>query len=295
MSYYTIQQLEIFFTIVDCGTMSGASERLYLTQPSLSKTLKRLEEALGFALFKREANKLQLTSEGEFFYMRAKPLYQKLNELINTTQNMSRGRSMLRVGYYVGCDNRLIQKKAEQLRQLHPDIDVLENVMDLRALRDGLSMGKLDVIFSMSYAVKKIADGKMKVVQHTQLYLLMNEDNPMAVSGKLDVNLLNDYTMFFCTTIETQTFEQNDLKRCREIGFKPKRVVYLENSESCIRAVSRGEGICLSSTNEKREGIYAFALPWLRSLPEIVAVWLEHNHNAALKEFLALFENVNGS
>ena len=44
MAYYTLQQMECFFTIVECGSMSRAAEQMFVTQPSLSKTLRRLED-----------------------------------------------------------------------------------------------------------------------------------------------------------------------------------------------------------------------------------------------------------
>jgi len=292
MANYTIQQLEVFFTIVECGTMSRASETLFLTQPSLSKTLKRLEDGLGFKLFDREVNKLQLTPEGEFFYVRAKPLYQKLNELINTTVNMSKGRTMLRIGYFDSCYTSLVREKIRLFKDMNPDIEVLENCMELAPLRDSLVMGKMDVVFSLSYAVKKMADCRMKNVQQTNLYILMKEDCPMAVNRKLDYEVLNMSTMFFTSTLATQNFEQNDIKRCKEIGFVPKRVIYLENFESCLRAVERGEGFCLSAFNIQREGIYAFELPWMKNRPCIVAAWHVRNRNAALKDFISLFEEV---
>ncbi len=292
MAYYTIQQMECFFTIVECGSMSRAAEQMFVTQPSLSKTLRRLEDGLGFPLFVRDANKLQLTKEGEFLYLRAKPLYQRMNVLINTLQNMSRGQTMLRIGYFFGNNTPLLQKNIQRFKQMHPEIDVLENAMDRRALRDGLSTGTLDVIFSLSYAVKKIVDSKMKTVERTKLYLVMRNDNPMARSGKIDTQLLQETTMFFCTNIDTQTFERNDMKRCREIGFQPKKTVYLENYESCLRAVEKGEGVCMAACGESRNGLTSIEIPWIKNTPDIVAVWLEHNSNAALREFLTLFPDL---
>jgi len=292
MAYYTIQQMESFFAVVDCGNVSKASERLFVTQPSLSKTLRRLEEGLGFRLFEREANRLVLTQEGEFFYQRAKPLYQRMSELINTVQNMSRGRSLLRIGYFPGCCTPRLQENIRRFRALHPEVDVLENYMDRRPLREGLSAGKLDVIFSLSYAVKKLTGTRMKAVEKTDLFLFVPADSPMAETGRHDPALLREMTMFFCTTLDTQTFEQNDLKRCREVGFRPKKIAYLENYESCLRAVERGEGVCFGAREERREGLFPIRLTGAKDPPDVVAVWHEHNRNSALVDFLALFPDV---
>ena len=287
MVNYTVQQLEYFFTIAELGSIARAAECLFVTQPTLSKTVRRLEDGLGFQLFERKANQLHLTSEGEYFYYNAKPLYQKMNVLINTAQNMSQGQNLLRLGYFSGANRKLIEEIIKTFKDKNPNIEILLNAMDRRDLRENLSAGKLDLIFSLSYAVNKIANSKTKAVDKTKFFLVMRADNEMAKTQKLDYEYLEQSTMFFCSANDTQLFEQNDLNRCIEIGFRPKKRVYLENHESCLCAVERGEGLCLGAEKNLRNGLYAFEIPWIKNTPELLAVWLSHNNSAALKRFVA--------
>lgn len=55
---------EYFLMIAEEGSISKAADKLYLTQPSLSKYLKRLEENLGVELFSRDRYPLALTQAG---------------------------------------------------------------------------------------------------------------------------------------------------------------------------------------------------------------------------------------
>ena len=57
-----------FITIVECGSITRAAEILFLTQPSLSKYLKRLEQNLGVELFDHHASPLKLTYAGKRYY-----------------------------------------------------------------------------------------------------------------------------------------------------------------------------------------------------------------------------------
>ena len=59
---------EYFIAIVECGNLTRASEKLFISQPSLSKYLKRLEENLGVQLFDRNTSPLRLTYAGERYY-----------------------------------------------------------------------------------------------------------------------------------------------------------------------------------------------------------------------------------
>ncbi|QTL04663.1 LysR family transcriptional regulator [Aquabacter sp. L1I39] len=66
-----IQHLRYFAAVVDHGGVVRASERLHLTQPSVSAGLKALEQELGCALFERGGGRLRLTQAGGRFYRRA--------------------------------------------------------------------------------------------------------------------------------------------------------------------------------------------------------------------------------
>ena len=59
-----IRQIEVFKAIMDSGSVTAAGEYLNVSQPSISKHLKLLEEHLEIKLFKRTGNKLEATSEG---------------------------------------------------------------------------------------------------------------------------------------------------------------------------------------------------------------------------------------
>ena len=59
---------EYFVAIVQAGSLTKAAEKLYVSQPSLSQYVKRLEESLGVTLFDRSVSPLRLTYSGERYY-----------------------------------------------------------------------------------------------------------------------------------------------------------------------------------------------------------------------------------
>ena len=75
------QNLDYFLTIVETGNLTKAAEKLFVSQPSLSQYLKRLEKNLGAELFDRTASPLRLTYSGERYYQYAIQS-KKLNENI---------------------------------------------------------------------------------------------------------------------------------------------------------------------------------------------------------------------
>ncbi|MBO7448924.1 MAG: LysR family transcriptional regulator [Clostridiales bacterium] len=77
----TIQQLFYAITITEVGSMNRAAENLFITQPTLTKAIKELENELGFSLFVRSGKGMLLTPEGREFIIYAKQVSQQYEVL----------------------------------------------------------------------------------------------------------------------------------------------------------------------------------------------------------------------
>ena len=64
----TLQQLKYALTIADCGSMNEAAKQLFISQPSLSETMKELETEIGLDIFLRSNRGIVITPEGEEFF-----------------------------------------------------------------------------------------------------------------------------------------------------------------------------------------------------------------------------------
>ena len=64
----TLQQLKYALTIADCGSMNEAAKQLFISQPSLSETMKELETEIGLDIFLRSNRGIVITPEGEEFW-----------------------------------------------------------------------------------------------------------------------------------------------------------------------------------------------------------------------------------
>ena len=69
-----LHELDYFVTIAQLGNITKAAQQLYVSQPTLTKSLQRLEEEVGLPLFQRTGRRLVLTYAGERYLARAKEL-----------------------------------------------------------------------------------------------------------------------------------------------------------------------------------------------------------------------------
>lgn len=75
------EQLRAFIAVVEQGSFRAAASTLFKTQPTISASIKALEEQFGFTLFSREQYRPALTTEGKTFYRQAKLLIKQAAEL----------------------------------------------------------------------------------------------------------------------------------------------------------------------------------------------------------------------
>ena len=68
--------LRYFWTVATVGTVSGAAEKLFITQPTLSRQIRELELELDTQLFIRDGRRLVLTEDGQFLKIKAEEILQ---------------------------------------------------------------------------------------------------------------------------------------------------------------------------------------------------------------------------
>lgn len=101
-----LRHLEQILAVCREGGFSGAARRLHLTQPTLSKSIARLEDSLSIKLFEREGGAARPTSYGAFVAARAEALLQRVASLSYDLEQLARGEEG-RVRIAVGPATRL--------------------------------------------------------------------------------------------------------------------------------------------------------------------------------------------
>lgn len=145
--------LHYIIAIYEEKSFTKAAQKLYLSQPSLSLTIKKFEESIGTQIFDRSTSPLSLTEEGKFFLDR----FQQIIEIENTMNNFIDDYNGLQTGSLtIGApylfSNFLLPKLIAQFKTLYPKIQVTLVEESSLKLQDDLIRGRLDlVIDSMDF------------------------------------------------------------------------------------------------------------------------------------------------
>lgn len=100
----TLRQLEILAAVKECGTLTEAAEKLYISQPSLSTALKELEKELGVLLVHRDHSGVEFTAVGEEAYTYSQRILEKIGEIraIPSDEESAKDRSMTLASNFFG-------------------------------------------------------------------------------------------------------------------------------------------------------------------------------------------------
>lgn len=136
---------KILVTFHQCGTLSAAAEKLYVSQPSLSGAMKQLEKELGVPLFERSRNHIVLNEVGLEAARLAQGLLEQEDAIIEKLQKMSRRFRTVTVPSFV---SELQKAFIGRLTALYPDRSIASELLSSELLPFGLLQGQFDYVIT---------------------------------------------------------------------------------------------------------------------------------------------------
>lgn len=184
--------LQYFLAIAREETISGAAEHLHITQPTLSRQMKELEEELGKQLFLRGNRKITLTEDGMFLRNRAEEI---VNLVEKTESDLMLADTSISGDIYIGSGEtegmRLIAKIIQKCQKEYPDIRFHLYSGNAQDVADRIEKGLLDFgIFIEPADVSKYDFFKLPFKDVWGL--LMRKDSSLAKQDTITINDLKD-------------------------------------------------------------------------------------------------------
>lgn len=176
-----IRLLRYFWTIAEEGTISRAAEVLHITQPTLSRQLKSLEEQLGTPLFVRDTRQMQLTEAGMFLKSRAAEIL-SLNdatehELEARQQQLFSGN--IAIGCVEAANSETLAGMLTKFIQQYPHVTFHLYDGTSADIHDRLNKGLLDVAVVLEPAELQHYE-KLQLPQTERWGVAIGADQPLA-------------------------------------------------------------------------------------------------------------------
>ena len=183
--------LQYFLAVAEEQSITKAAEYLHITQPTLSKQMMELEDALGRQLLVRGKKKVTLTEEGAYLRSRA----QEIISLMETTEASFRQKEEIITGdVFIGCGEHRstfpIMQMIRQLQEEYPDIKFHFFSSNADAIIERLDKGLLDVGILLEPEISPRYDYQ-KLPFRESWGVLMRKDSPLAEKSALDFKELS--------------------------------------------------------------------------------------------------------
>lgn len=205
----TLQQLKYAVTIADCKSINKAATELFITQPSLSNTIKDLEEEIHLKLFERSNRGIILTPEGEEFLGYARQMldhYRLIEERFVENATFKQKFSVSTQHYTFAVEAFIELAREFGMEEYEFAIhetktkEVIDNVRTHKSELGILYQNE----FNEKFLSKILRDNELEFVPlfDCRIYVYLGRDNPLA--GRERVNL-EDLQQYPCLS-----FEQGD-------------------------------------------------------------------------------------
>ena len=147
-----LYELRQFAAFADCGTLSEAAEILHLSQPALSRSMKKIEEEIGVSLFIRRKNRLELNENGAYVVELAKKVLADADALAGKAQAFDRKNRTISLGICAPAPSWVL---TPLLSSLYPGKMLQTEIAEENALLSGLENGNYQLI-----ALTRLPDGQ---------------------------------------------------------------------------------------------------------------------------------------
>jgi DNA-binding transcriptional LysR family regulator len=249
---FTLQQLRILKAIATEKNFTKAAERLYLSQPSLSKQIKTLEKNLDISLINRKNNKISLTENGKVFLQYSERILALCEESCRALIDLKNGeRGNLTVGASQTIGIYLLPRVLALFAQNYPQINLKVQVNSTRVIAKNLINREIDIAVVGGEIPNDLK--KHLIVENfveDEFSLIISKSHPFAKKKKItkeDLYHLNFITLNANSTI--RKFIDNILSQNKIETKQLKIIMQLNSIEGIKTAVSLGLGAAFISSS----------------------------------------------
>jgi len=255
------KDIRYVLAVENAGSFSRAAEKEYISQPALSRTVKKVEQELGLLIFDRGSFPLKLTPEGREVLAYFRRMLELQKELENYCDTRTRQKDrVVTIGAPSYFCRYVLPPIIDAYRQEHPENQFRIIETNDNELREFLNTGTADLGISVGYSMP--AD--LKNIDLAEETIVLAVPAALEVNERLeDCRLTADdmregyYKEERCPKIRISEFknerflmlkEGNDMylrgmKICRDAGFTPRVAMQLDQLLSAYYLAAAGQGI----------------------------------------------------
>lgn len=177
-------------TIAQFGNLTKASEHLHITQPSLSQSIKHIEEELGILLFTRSRKGMALTELGQKFVLESEAVIKSFENFKSNIQSF-KSQEVHHIGLFKLAYTTPINDAIMNYIYEHNDDNYMIKVESIETLEDMVYKDQLDLaIIKYTPVYKRNRQLSYQVLFKEKLYAIVSQEHPLAEKDVISIKEL---------------------------------------------------------------------------------------------------------
>jgi len=246
MDRIEIREVECFTAVAENLSFSKAARQLHMTQPPLSRQIKKLEEKLGVTLLLRNNQRVELTKEGQVFYEEGVSLLLHADRVTRTVQ-LSRAEKVdvFNVGFLGAMFDDDMVELLRKLQARLPQCQVRAQEIPLQSVESCLQNGEIDGAFIAS--APDIRGEGLRLLQWRipNYKVLLPAGHRLAKEKEVRLRDLAEENWVMISRRSSPSFRKRLTEACLKEGFHPKITHESDRLPGILAMVALGEGIAL--------------------------------------------------
>jgi LysR family transcriptional regulator, benzoate and cis,cis-muconate-responsive activator of ben and cat genes len=237
-----LRHLRYFLTVAEELSFTKASQKLFISQPPLSRQIKELENEIGTELFIRNNKRVELTDAGKYFKQKIESQLQELEVTILQTKRIGENLSgEYRIGYISSTFSNTITQLVQFLMKKYPYLNIKLYEASTAKQIAALEQSKLDIGVVRAPVISTKVDSKLWLRDSFSLVY----NNQIIKEHVTDLKDLQNEVFVFFNKDYAPTYHSLLLQICAYHGFIPNLVHESNNVNSIIQLVRNGLGISI--------------------------------------------------
>jgi DNA-binding transcriptional LysR family regulator len=282
--------------VADKLSFRGAAERLHVSQPALSQSIRALEEELGVRLFDRSRAGVRLTAAGEVLAQGARHTLRDLEQLVASVRLADGGATggLVIAFNEVSGQQEIFGRCLSLFRANTPDVEVQLVEMGEAEQRQALRTGDIDAGFHYRLPADATDDpaefASLTLATHAFL-LVVPGGHPLAQRECVPLSMLPEQPMVLLRREANVTTHDAIARIFKQAGLSQREVLEVSTDAAMLAMVEAGFGLGIVMNAERRAGWGNLVLREIEGLSlakQLVLSWNQHRCRSTLKRFLAI-------
>lgn len=237
-----ISRFRYFIEVCRTKNITKAAKNLFVSQPSITSAIKKIEEELGVNLFIREKQRVNLTKEGIYFYKEIEKIVNNLDDLVNVMKDFGQKQRSVKVGVPPMTASFILPEIFLGFQKEHPEVNL--EIYEHGALesRELLKAEKLDLAVIIGDDDIKTNKNSFKLNRKTFFKLFVNEGHKFTQKESISFkDIAEEPLILFNSGFYINKFV---MKKFEELGVRSPNIILKTGQVNTVkRFISEGLAI----------------------------------------------------